>query len=163
MFWNLFKSSKDINGELDKKVKENMNRWQNDINFLQSMQKLELKEGDIIVLRHPYKLSEETIVNLKSQIQLIIKSAGFNVKIMVLEEGMDIGVLRKGNNIDYKNLLEKYIQYIGDVEGTDFILACDRQYASDVKFSSEEWAQIVTIANQADRLRNEEMEKDEKI
>lgn len=97
MFWNLFKSSKDINDKVDKKIKEIVKPWQDDINFLQSMQKLELKEGDIVVLRHPYKLSERTTTILKTHIEKIIRSGGFNVKVMVLEEGMDIGVLRKEN------------------------------------------------------------------
>ena len=95
MFWNLFKSSKDINDELDKKIKKIVKPWQNDINFLQSMQKLELKEGDIVVLRHPYKLSSDTITRLKTEIKEHIRAGGFNVKVMVLEEGMDIGLLRK--------------------------------------------------------------------
>ena len=77
MFWNRSKSI------------------QNDIKFLQSMQKLEIKEGDIVVLRHPCKLSEQAVTNLKTQIKELIRSGGFNVKVMVLEEGMDIGVLQR--------------------------------------------------------------------
>ena len=77
MFWNRSKSI------------------QNDIKFLQSMQKLEIKEGDIVILRHPYKLSEQATANLKTSIEKVIRSGGFNVKVMVLEEGMDIGILSK--------------------------------------------------------------------
>jgi len=95
MFWNLFKSAQDMNNETDKKIKDAVKPWQDDINFLQSMQKLEIKEGDIIVLRHSCRLSEQAAANLKSQIEEIIRSSGFNIKVMVLEDGMDIGVLQK--------------------------------------------------------------------
>lgn len=55
--------------------------------------------------------------------------------------------------MDYQELLRKYIQYVGDVDGTDFISNCDRQYVSDVKFSVQEWAEIVTLAEQVDIQR----------
>lgn len=44
-------------------------------------------------------------------------------------------------------VLSKYIQYIRDVEGTDYILIHDERYASDVKFTDEEW-QLLTEAAQ---------------
>lgn len=93
MFWNRSKSA------------------QNDINLLRSIQKLEIKEGDIIVLRHPYRLSEEAAKNLRSVIEEIIRSGGFNIKVMVLEDGMNIdGILskstkKKNNDKDRKNEL----------------------------------------------------------
>ena len=92
MFWNLFKSSKEKIGVV---VEDALKSWQNDINFLQSMQKLEVKEGDIIVLRHPCRLSEQASMSLKAHMEGSIKSFGFNVKVIVLEEDMNIGVLTK--------------------------------------------------------------------
>lgn len=44
----------------------------------------------------------------------------------------------KPNNMH--TLLEKYVRYIKDVEGTDYISMHDeRRYVSDVKFTEEEW------------------------
>jgi hypothetical protein len=65
------------------------------ISWLQSMQKLDMKDGDIVVLRHPLVLSKEAIKNICTTVKEIIKESGFNVKVMFLEEGLDIGVLRK--------------------------------------------------------------------
>lgn len=98
MFWNIFKSAQDMNKDLDKKIKEIVKPWQDDIVFLESMQKLEVKDGDIIVLHPPYKLSRETTIMLQNAIEATIRSGGFNTKVMVLEDGMDIGILRKENN-----------------------------------------------------------------
>ena len=69
------------------------------IDFLESMQKLDVKDGDIIVLRYGAKLSKETSTNLRDAIQEIIKGFGFNVKAMILEDGMDIGILRKKEGV----------------------------------------------------------------
>lgn len=43
-------------------------------------------------------------------------------------------------------VLSKYIQYIRDVEGTDYILIHDERYASDVKFTDEEWQLLTEVA-----------------
>lgn len=68
------------------------------IDYLKTMQKLDVKDGDIIVIKNPYKLSAETYTNLRLAIQKILKEYGYNVKVMILEDGMDIGVLRKEDN-----------------------------------------------------------------
>lgn len=39
---------------------------------------------------------------------------------------------------DYKALLEKYIEYLVDIEGSDFIKN-DKLHLSDIKFTTEEW------------------------
>ena len=44
-------------------------------------------------------------------------------------------------------VLSKYIQYIRDVEGTDYILIHNNRYASDVKFTDEEWNLLTEVAN----------------
>jgi hypothetical protein len=43
-------------------------------------------------------------------------------------------------------VLSKYIQYIRDVEGTDYILIHDERYVSDVKFTDEEWKLLTEVA-----------------
>ncbi len=43
-------------------------------------------------------------------------------------------------------VLSKYIQYIKDVEGTDYILIHDERYMSDVKFTDAEWKILTDMA-----------------
>ena len=43
-------------------------------------------------------------------------------------------------------VLEKYISYVRDVEGTDFISVYDNKYISDVEFTDEEWAILEKIS-----------------
>ena len=66
------------------------------VNWLQSMQKLDVKDGDIVVLRHPGVLSKDSAKKLKKFVRKIVKGHGFDVHVMVFEEGMEIGVLTKG-------------------------------------------------------------------
>ena len=55
---------------------------------------------------------------------------------------------QNGNNANavLAAVLSKYIQYIRDVEGTDYILIHDERYASDVKFTDEEWQLLTEVA-----------------
>jgi hypothetical protein len=64
-------------------------------NWLRTMQKLDVKNGDIIVLRNARPLPMETVVNLKEAIKKIMEGYGFKVHVMILQEGTDICVLRK--------------------------------------------------------------------
>ena len=67
--------------------------------LLKSMQKLEIKDGDIIVLRHPKILKTETMINTRSQFKKVIEEfTGYRIKVLILEEGMEIGVLRPDLN-----------------------------------------------------------------
>ena len=52
--------------------------------------------------------------------------------------------------MDYEILLKKYIQYIKDAEGTDYICIHDRRHESDVVFSEDEWGRLCEIACQKD-------------
>ncbi len=92
MFWNLFKP-KITDEQIKKVVDPLLAEMEERVNWLQSMQKLEVKDGDIVVLRHPGILSNTCIVNLRDTVQEIIKKFGFNVHVMVFEEGVEIGVL----------------------------------------------------------------------
>jgi len=69
------------------------------VNWLQSMQKLDVKDGDIVVLRHPGVLPEYLAKQLKKTVRKIVKGHGFDVHVMVLEEGMEIGVLRQESKL----------------------------------------------------------------
>ena len=46
----------------------------------------------------------------------------------------------------YNALLEKYITYLIDVEGTDFISSHDNRYMSGVKSTEEEWKILEKIS-----------------
>jgi hypothetical protein len=43
-------------------------------------------------------------------------------------------------------VLEKYVSYVMDAEGTDFISIHDNRYMSDVKFTDEEWQILEKIS-----------------
>jgi hypothetical protein len=88
MIWNLFK--KRIKMEVEKAVSENMN-----IQFLKNMQKLEIKDGDILVIKTAYKISQNAADNLRAAVQGLIKDYGFHVHVMVFEENTEIGILTK--------------------------------------------------------------------
>ena len=68
------------------------------IDLIESFGKLDLKDGDIVILKHPMILGKNAAVRLREAVEDILKP--FNVKIMVIENGMDIGILRpeKANN-----------------------------------------------------------------
>lgn len=66
------------------------------IEVLKTMQKLEVKDGDVVVLRHPFQLSPEAHEFLRSTMKDILHDFGIDVHVMVLEEAMDIGILRRG-------------------------------------------------------------------
>ena len=52
--------------------------------------------------------------------------------------------------MDFEKLLKKYIRYVGESEGTDFILTCDSRYKSETKFSENEWMYLEALANKID-------------
>ncbi len=52
--------------------------------------------------------------------------------------------------VDLLTLLTKYISYIKDVEGVDFI-ENDKRIYSDVKFSNNEWSLLESISSKKDQ------------
>ena len=53
------------------------------------------------------------------------------------------------DGMDYKQLLEKYIRYVVDIEGAEFITDSSRSYMSHVKFGDAQWKELKRIANEA--------------
>ena len=49
--------------------------------------------------------------------------------------------------MDHKELLKKYIKYIRDVEGADYIDPNDERHNSEVNFSDEEWEELKAMTN----------------
>lgn len=45
-----------------------------------------------------------------------------------------------------RELLKKYVAYVGDCEGTDFISTCENRHQSDVKFTEDEWKVLEKIS-----------------
>jgi len=43
-------------------------------------------------------------------------------------------------------VLEKYVRYVMETEGTDFIKIHDNRYMCDVKFTNEEWKILQDIS-----------------
>ena len=70
------------------------------IDFIQSLSKLEFKDGDIIVLKTPNRLSKDSREYLEKFIGSISKALPVKVRMIILEDGMDIGILRPEVNGD---------------------------------------------------------------
>lgn len=66
-----------------------------EIDFIKSMQALEIKENDILVVKIDRKLSADMHARLKEVIEENLPdNMKGKIKIFVLEEGLDIGVIR---------------------------------------------------------------------
>jgi hypothetical protein len=65
-----------------------------EIDFVEHLKVLSLVPNDIIVIKTDRVLSEVQYANVKRYIGQIINRA--DVKIMILEDGMDIGIFRGG-------------------------------------------------------------------
>ena len=61
-----------------------------DLILIQSMQKLEITDGDIIVIKSQFVLSPSAHERLEVDIQSAIDKFGFSVHVLVLEEGMTL-------------------------------------------------------------------------
>ena len=55
--------------------------------------------------------------------------------------------------MDHRSLLIKYVRYVVDVEGTDFIQILDRRYESDAGFTDQEWKELEAIAREVEATR----------
>ncbi len=59
------------------------------------MGRLSLKPGDIVVLKHPDRLSIESRNNMGDAIKEVLIRSGISNQVIVLEAGLDINVLVK--------------------------------------------------------------------
>jgi len=67
-----------------------------DQNKIEEIKKVSFKEGDCIVLLHQSTLSEEALQNLREGLKGFFKiRLGFDVPVLVFEEGMKFEVLSK--------------------------------------------------------------------
>lgn len=79
-------SKKDIDQEIKKALSAH---------FYNSIKSLDVKDGDILVLRHPHIMSEGTRETLRNEIKNILDEFGFKISVIVLEEGLSLDILRK--------------------------------------------------------------------
>lgn len=56
--------------------------------------------------------------------------------------------------IDYKLLLEKYVRYIGECEGVDFVSGINDRDISKVEFSAEEEAEMIAVSDRVSLSRS---------
>ncbi len=60
----------------------------------QPLQVVQVRDGDVLVIRHPNKLSEKRTCSLEKLIEAAFENWGLSIHALVLEEGMDIGTIR---------------------------------------------------------------------
>jgi len=89
-FKKLFIDQPITREEIEEKIQEALG-----VKWIQSMQRLDVKDGDILVLRYPGVLSSKAAGHLRAAFQETIKGFGYDVRILILEEGMEMGTLRK--------------------------------------------------------------------
>jgi hypothetical protein len=87
--WNPFRGKKAINSS----------------EFIKTVQKLEVKDGDIIILKCEEKLSLDSINRLKAEKEKFFKERGYNISLFVLEGGSDINVFTKLNQLKIEEIL----------------------------------------------------------
>jgi len=98
--YNWFMCLPSVAQDIDARIKKALEKakkdsLRQDLAFIQSMQKLEIKDGDIVVIKHPMSLSPAVRKRMAACLQPTIKDFGFNIHVVVLDEGMDIGVLTR--------------------------------------------------------------------
>jgi hypothetical protein len=68
-----------------------------DIDYLKTMQKLDIKDGDIVILKIPYSLEPKTHENMTFAFKGVFKRYHVDVNVLILENDMEIGILRNTN------------------------------------------------------------------
>lgn len=64
-----------------------------ELSFIEKFGVLKIEPGDIVVLKHPHRLSFEAHERLRKVFKDLV-----NAKVIILEDGMDIGVLKEKIN-----------------------------------------------------------------
>lgn len=68
----------------------------NEIEFIQSMNVLELKENDVLFIKVGTKLSSEHLERIQEKVeQQLPENLKGKIAVFILGEGMDAGVIRK--------------------------------------------------------------------
>lgn len=95
MIYRLFK--KWIDAEVDRRVCENT-----EMECLKSLKKLEVEDGDIVIVEYPDVLKSETYLNLLKALKSLISAYGVDVNVMIVENGMKLSASSKEDTgLDY--------------------------------------------------------------
>jgi len=62
--------------------------------LIETIRKLAIEEGDVVVVKSEYQLSAEQAKRLTDKIAKTIAFAGREAQVLVLDKGMDIEVLK---------------------------------------------------------------------
>ena len=65
--------------------------------YVEHLKALPIKDGDMLVFKYPKVLSDDAKRNIVRGLRETVNDLGFkNVKVLILEEGADLGVITKG-------------------------------------------------------------------
>jgi hypothetical protein len=65
--------------------------------WFKNIQKLEINDGDALFIQCKHRLSAQGYINLREAIREILNNAGHsNTPVVLLDDGMEMGVLTKG-------------------------------------------------------------------
>ena len=62
----------------------------------EQVSKLNITDGDCLVIKCPHVVSRDEAFHLKSAFTALVDNLGVNAKVIILDRGMDIAVLTKG-------------------------------------------------------------------
>ena len=63
--------------------------------MLENVQLMSLKEGDVIVYQTSERLTSVAVANIRQQLDQVLQPIPKGVKVMILDAGQSISVLRK--------------------------------------------------------------------
>ena len=85
--------------------------------------------------------STEELYLRRAQVHATLAQVVEQPKPLVIE--MPPGVLNQSETVDYRYLLVKYINHVGECEGTNFLSDHNREYTPpEYKFTDTEWATL---------------------
>jgi len=97
--------------KVKKAVVEAMKNYER-TSLLQSMQKLDVKDGDIVMINYPGILPKGASEKIGEVVREILWASGITVNVMVFEEGMDVKMLRKEKTMGKDQVEEKELALI---------------------------------------------------
>lgn len=69
----------------------------NEYDFIESMSVLNVQPGDVIVIKTNKILKPEQTHNIRNILEKVLLHAAMNNQVLILDDGLDIGVMHKQN------------------------------------------------------------------